>query len=96
MIPVYSYHEKGSLACCIAVSSTNSLAYLLVASCDGAVLSLGEIARPGAPPPEPPLALRCASEAAAAEAVAAIVAAQKDREDLLRSGCKATGAGLGT
>ena len=48
------------------------------------------------PPPEPPLALRCASEAAAAEAVAAIVAAQKDREDLLRSGCKATGAGLGT
>jgi hypothetical protein len=68
----------------------------VVASCDGAVLSLGELERPRAPPPEPPLALRCASEAAAAEAVAAIVAAQKDREDLLRSGCKATGAGLGT
>ena len=72
------------------------LTYLLVASCDGAVLALGEIARPGAPPPEPPLALRCGSEAAAAEAVAAIAAAQKDREDLLRSGCKATGACVGT
>ena len=68
----------------------------VVASCDGAVLCLGELERPHAPLPEPPLALRCASEAAAAEAVAAIVAAQKDREDLLRSGCKATGAGLGT
>ena len=60
------------------------------------MLALGEIARPGAPPPEPPLALRCGSEAAAAEAVAAIAAAQKDREDLLRSGCKATGACVGT
>lgn len=74
----------------------------VAASRDGAVLSLtlGELARSDAggdaPPPEPPLALRCGSEAAAAEAVAAIAAAQKERVDLLRSGFKATGTCLGT
>ena len=63
----------------------------VVASSRGAVLVLGERARPGGPPPELPLALRCGSEAAAAEAGAAIAAAQKDRVDLLKSGFKATG-----